>query len=112
MVKKEMEYNDFVELSNVLRDSWVYVCDAAEERRKLNVQRDNLMKLYDRINVIAVMSDSFYQEKNLAKFMDELSDLINNFDTITDWRVFDTMSNKIDSLNELVLKQINKIENR
>ena len=79
MVKKEMEYNDFVELSNVLRDSWVYVCDAAEERRKLNVQRDNLMKLYDRINVIAVMSDSFYQEKNLAKFMDELSDLINNF---------------------------------
>jgi len=112
MVKKEMEYNDFVELSNVLRDSWVYVCDAAEERRKLNVQRDNLMKLYDRINVIAVMSDSFYQEKNLAKFMDELSDLINNFDTITDWRVFDTMSNKIDSLNELVLKQINKLENR
>ena len=112
MVKKEMEYNDFVELSNVLRDSWVYVCDAAEERRKLNVQRDNLMKLHDRINVIAVMSDSFYQEKNLAKFMDELSDLINNFDTITDWRVFDTMSNKIDSLNELVLKQINKIENR
>ena len=112
MVKKEMEYNDFVELSNVLRDSWVYVCDAAEERRKLNVQRDNLMKLYDRINVIAVMSDSFYQEKNLAKFMDELSDLINNFDTITDWRVFDTMSNKIDSLNELVLKHINKLENR
>lgn len=112
MVKKEMEYNDFVELSNVLRDSWVYVCDAAEERRKLNVQRDNLMKLHDRINVIAVMSDSFYQEKNLAKFMDELSDLINNFDTITDWRVFDTMSNKIDSLNELVLKQINKLENR
>lgn len=112
MVKKEMEYNDFVELSNVLRDSWVYVCDAAEERRKLNVQRDNLMKLYDRINVIAVMSDSFYQEKNLAKFMDELSDLINNFDTITDWRVFDTMSNKIDSLNELVLKQINKLENK
>ena len=112
MVKKEMEYNDFVELSNVLRDSWVYVCDAAEERRKLNVQRDNLMKLYDRINVIAVMSDSFYQEKNLAKFMDELSDLINNFDTITDWRVFDTMSNKIDSLNELVLKQINKLVNR
>jgi hypothetical protein len=112
MVKKEMEYNDFVELSNVLRDSWVYVCDAAEERRKLNVQRDNLMKLYDRINVIAVMSDSFYQEKNLAKFMDELLDLINNFDTITDWRVFDTMSNKIDSLNELVLKQINKLENR
>ena len=112
MVKKEMEYNDFVELSNVLRDSWVYVCDAAEERRKLNVQRDYLMKLYDRINVIAVMSDSFYQEKNLAKFMDELSDLINNFDTITDWRVFDTMSNKIDSLNELVLKQINKLENR
>ena len=112
MVKKEMEYNDFVELSNVLRDSWVYVCDAAEERRKLNVQRDNLMKLYDRINVIAVMSDSFYQEKNLAKFMDELSDLINNFDTITDWRVFDTMSNKIDSLNELVLKQKNKIENK
>ena len=112
MVKKEMEYNDFVELSNVLRDSWVYVCDAAEERRKLNVQRDNLMKLYDRITVIAVMSDSFYQEKNLAKFMDELSDLINNFDTITDWRVFDTMSNKIDSLNELVLKQINKLENR
>lgn len=107
-----MEYNDFVELSNVLRDSWVYVCDAAEERRKLNVQRDNLMKLHDRINVIAVMSDSFYQEKNLAKFMDELSDLINNFDTITDWRVFDTMSNKIDSLNELVLKQINKLENR
>lgn len=107
-----MEYNDFVELSNVLRDSWVYVCDAAEERRKLNVQRDNLMKLYDRINVIAVMSDSFYQEKNLAKFMDELSDLINNFDTITDWRVFDTMSNKIDSLNELVLKQINKLENK
>jgi hypothetical protein len=43
MVKKEMEYNDFVELSNVLRDSWVYVCDAAEERRKLNVQRDNLV---------------------------------------------------------------------
>ena len=112
MVKKEMKYNDFVELSNVLRDSWVYVCDAAEERRKLNVQRDNLMKLHDRINVIAVMSDSFYQEKNLAKFMDELSDLINNFDTITDWRVFDTMSNKIDSLNELVLKQINKIENK
>ena len=112
MVKKEMEYNDFVELSNVLRDSWVYVCDAAEERRKLNVQRDNLMKLHDRINVIAVMSDSFYQEKNLAKFMDELSDLINNFDTIRDWRVFDTMSNKIDSLNELVLKQINKLENR
>ena len=112
MVKKEMEYNDFVELSNVLRDSWVYVCDAAEERRKLNVQRDNLMKLYDRINFIAFMSDSFYQEKNLAKFMDELSDLINNFDTITDWRVFDTMSNKIDSLNELVLKQINKLENR
>lgn len=112
MVKKEMEYNDFVELSNVLRDSWVYVCDAAEERRKLNVQRDNLMKLHDRINVIAVMSDSFYQEKNLAKFMDELSDLINNFDTITDWRVFDTMSDKIDSLNELVLKQINKLENR
>ena len=112
MVKKEMEYNDFVELSNVLRDSWVYVCDAAEERRKLNVQRDNLMKLHNRINVIAVMSDSFYQEKNLAKFMDELSDLINNFDTITDWRVFDTMSNKIDSLNELVLKQINKLENR
>lgn len=112
MVKKEMEYNDFVELSNVLRDSWVYVCDAAEERRKLNVQRDNLMKLHDRINVIAVMSDSFYQEKNLAKFMDELSDLINNFDTITDWRVFDTMSNKIDSLNELVLKQINKLENK
>ena len=112
MVKKEMEYNDFVELSNVLRDSWVYVCDAAEERRKLNFQRDNLMKLYDRINVIAVMSDSFYQEKNLAKFMDELSDLINNFDTITDWRVFDTMSNKIDSLNELVLKQINKLENK
>ena len=112
MVKKEMKYNDFVELSNVLRDSWVYVCDAAEERRKLNVQRDNLMKLHDRINVIAVMSDSFYQEKNLAKFMDELSDLINNFDTITDWRVFDTMSNKIDSLNELVLKQINKLENR
>lgn len=112
MVKKEMEYSDFVELSNVLRDSWVYVCDAAEERRKLNVQRDNLMKLHDRINVIAVMSDSFYQEKNLAKFMDELSDLINNFDTITDWRVFDTMSNKIDSLNELVLKQINKLENR